>query len=49
MKQATKAAGKAVNKGAYVTGRQIARTQGMFGKFKDNFKSAMQDQESDDS
>ncbi len=49
VKQATKAAGKAVNKGAYVTGRQIARTQGMFGKFKDNFKSAMQDQESDDS
>lgn len=43
VKKATKAAGEAVNKGAYVTGRQIARTQGMFGKFKDNFMSAMED------
>lgn len=41
VKKATAAAGEAVNKGAYLTGRQIARTSGMFGKFKDNFKSAM--------
>lgn len=36
-------AGKAVQKGAYVTGRQIARTEGMFKNFKDEFKKAMND------
>lgn len=40
-KEATKVAGAAVQKGVYVTGRQIARTKGMFGNFKDEFKSAM--------
>lgn len=48
VKKATKAAGEAVNKGAYVTGRQIARSQGMFGKFKENFKSAMNGEDDDD-
>lgn len=48
VKKATKAAGEAVNKGAYVTGRQIARTSGMFGKFKDNFKSAMNGEDDDE-
>lgn len=35
------AAGDAVQKGVYATGRQIARSQGMFGRFKDEFKAAM--------
>lgn len=41
-------AGKAVQKGAYVTGRQIARTEGMFKNFKDEFKKAMNDDASSD-
>lgn len=40
-KQATAAAGDAVQKGVYATGRQIARTEGMFGRFKDEFTKAM--------
>lgn len=36
-------AGKAVQKGAYVAGRQIGRTEGMFKGFKDEFKKAMSD------
>lgn len=32
---------KGVEKGAYATGRQIARTEGMFKGFKDEFKKAM--------
>lgn len=36
-------AGKAVQKGAFVAGRQIARTEGMFKGFKDEFKKAMND------
>ena len=39
--EATKAAGDAVQKGVYATGRQIARSKGMFGNFKDEFKKAM--------
>lgn len=38
-------AGEAVQKGAFVTGRQIARTEGMFKGFKDEFKKAMSDDE----
>lgn len=38
---AAKATGNAVQKGAYATGRQIARTEGMFTNFKDEFKKAM--------
>lgn len=40
-KEAASAAGEAVQKGVYATGRQIARTEGMFGRFKSEFKSAM--------
>lgn len=39
--EASKAAGEAVQKGVYATGRQIARSKGMFGNFKDEFKKAM--------
>lgn len=45
VKKATAAAGEAVNKGAYVTGRQIGRTKGMFSSFKDEFKKALKDEE----
>lgn len=41
--EAAETAGKAVKQGAYVTGRQIARTEGMFKNFKDEFKKAMND------
>ena len=44
--KAAQAAGEAVDKGAFVAGRQIGRATGMFGNFADNFKKAM---ESDDS
>ncbi|MCI8424955.1 MAG: PRC-barrel domain protein [Adlercreutzia sp.] len=37
---ATKAAGKAVNKGAYATGRQIKRASGMFAAFKEEYDKA---------
>ncbi len=40
-KEASVIAGDAVQKGVYATGRQIARSQGMFGRFKDEFKAAM--------
>ena len=40
---ATKAAGKAVNKGAYATGRQIKRASGMFSAFKEEFDKARKD------
>lgn len=40
---AAAATGKAVQKGAYATGRQIARTEGMFSNFKNEFKKAMND------
>ena len=40
-KEVTAAAGDAVQKGVYATGRQIARTEGMFGRFKDEFSKAM--------
>lgn len=39
--EASAVAGAAVQKGVFATGRQIARTKGMFGNFKDEFKSAM--------
>lgn len=39
--KAAKVAGKAVNAGVYATGKQIGRAEGMFSKFKENFKSAM--------
>ena len=42
-KEASAIAGKAVNQGVYATGRQIARAEGMFGRFKDEFKKAMKD------
>ena len=37
---ATKAAGKAVNAGAYATGRQIKRASGMFSAFKEEYDKA---------
>ncbi len=39
--EAGKVASEAIDKGVYVTGRQIGRTKGMFGKFKDEFKKGM--------
>lgn len=42
---ATKAAGKAVNKGAYATGRQIKRASGMFSAFKEEYDKARHDDE----
>lgn len=41
MKDAAKAAGEAVQKGAFATGRQIGRTKGMFQNFADEFKKGM--------
>lgn len=41
---AAKKAEKAVNKGAYVTGRQIGRAQGMFSAFKDEYEKAVADE-----
>lgn len=40
VKPAADAAGKAVNKGAYVTGRQLVRAKGMFSGFKDEYDKA---------
>ncbi len=37
------AAGRAINKGAYLTGRQLAKTKGMFTAFKDEFNKARKD------
>lgn len=39
--EASKAAGEAVEKGAFATGRQIGRTKGMFKGFADEFKKGM--------
>ena len=41
--EATKAAGDAVGKGAYATGRQLRRAKGMFSAFKDEFDKAVSD------
>ncbi|MDE8703841.1 PRC-barrel domain protein, partial [Adlercreutzia equolifaciens] len=38
--QATAAAGKAVNAGAFATGRQIKRASGMFAAFKEEYDKA---------
>lgn len=38
--EAAAAAGAAVNKGAYATGRQISRAKGMFAGFKDEYDKA---------
>lgn len=38
--KAAKKTGAAVNKGAYVTGRQIARSKGMFSAFKEEYNKA---------
>lgn len=40
VKPAAHAAGKAVNKGAYVTGRQLTRAKGMFSNFKSEYDKA---------
>ncbi len=40
---AAKATGDAVNRGAYVTGRQIGRAKGMFSAFKDEYDKAVAD------
>lgn len=40
VKPAADVAGKAVNKGAYVTGRQIVRARGMFSNFKSEYDKA---------
>ena len=37
---ASKAAGEAINKGAYATGRQIAASKGMFAAFKEEYQKA---------
>ena len=39
-RRAPRAAGKAVNKGAYATGRQIKRASGMFSAFKEEYDKA---------
>lgn len=39
--KAAKVAGEAINKGAYVAGRQIGRTDGMFSRFKEEFDKAL--------
>ena len=38
---ASRTVGEAIQKGAYATGRQIARTEGMFTNFKKEFKKAV--------
>lgn len=48
-KKATAVAGEAVNKGAFLTGRQITRASGMFGAFKDNFTAAMNGEDAEKS
>lgn len=40
VKPAAHAAGEAVNKGAYATGRQLKRAKGMFADFKDEYDKA---------
>lgn len=45
MKKAAKATGDAVNKGAFLTGRQITRAKGMFSAFKDEYDKAMADED----
>lgn len=49
VKEATKAAGEAVQKGVFATGRQIARTEGMFSNFKKEFQRALNDDGEDTS
>lgn len=44
MEAAAKAAEKAVNKGAYATGRQLGRAKGMFSAFKDEYDKAVSDE-----
>lgn len=44
-KEASKSVGAAVQKGAYATGRQIARTEGMFSGFAKELKRAMNDED----
>ena len=46
-KKAASAASDAAEKGAFVTGRQIARASGMFSEFKDEFLKAMDDDAED--
>ncbi len=46
--EAATVAGSAVQKGVYATGRQIARTEGMFGRFKSEFKAAMNGEDGKD-
>ena len=41
VQEASKAAGEAVEKGVYATGKQIGRTKGMFKNFADEFKKGM--------
>lgn len=41
--KAAKKTGEAVNKGAYATGRQIARSKGMFSAFKEEYNKARHD------
>lgn len=41
VEEASKAAGEAVQKGAFATGKQIGRTKGMFKGFADEFKKGM--------
>lgn len=40
VKNAAKKTGEAVNKGAYATGKQIARSKGMFSEFKEEYDKA---------
>lgn len=44
-KATSKTVGAAVQKGAYATGRQIARTEGMFSNFKKELQRAMKDED----
>lgn len=44
-KEASKSVGAAVQKGAFATGRQIARTEGMFSNFKKELQRAMSEED----
>lgn len=46
--EAAAAAGEAVNKGAYATGRQLKRASGMFSAFKEEYDKARHGDEADD-
>lgn len=48
VEEATQRAGEAVNKGAYNLGVQLSKTRGMFSSFKEEYKKALEGEQSDD-